>query len=135
MLIPLPFPKCYNCYMNYNESYHKDCGGVLEIDPKTLEVYCKSNASHHWNIWTSQYHCSCGNVFEAKDVKYAVDEIIENCKLCAEELDLMQQAYWRRKEMSRVSQRNWAEKFFYSLGYISGGIIERLVDLVLSLFK
>ena len=78
MNIPLPFPYCTHCKEQSAYSYHHrdDCNGLLEIDPDTETVVC-SACGREWDIWESRYYCSCGNVFDAVDVKEAVDELTE----------------------------------------------------------
>ena len=133
MYIPLPFPECSTCHCNNNNSYHKDCSGLLEIDPYSEIVHCTS-CDEKWNVWDSTYHCTCGHVFEAHEIKGAVDDILEMCKLCAEELDLMQTAYWKRQQLTTESKRTFIEIFFRGLGYVAGVLFQKLVDIALKLF-
>lgn len=133
MYIPLPFPTCNQCKKNEIKSFHTKCGGLLEIDPNTNNVHC-TKCNKNWDIWDSTYHCSCGHTFEATEVKKSVDNVIELCQLCAEELDLYQSAYWKRKQLAEDSQRTYIENFFRGLGYISGILFEKLVDFTLQLF-
>jgi hypothetical protein len=104
----------------------------LEIDPNPLSenVRCVSCGAN-WNIWDSKYYCTCSHIFEACQVKSAVDDVLNTCRLCAEELDLMQAAYFRRKQLSTESKRTYVEKFFKGLGFVAGILFEKLVDIVL----
>lgn len=134
MYIPLPFPTCTQCNKNGNKSFHTKCGGLLEIDPACDDVHCLK-CNKNWNIWNSVYHCSCGHTFKASEVKKSVEDMIELCQLCAEELDLFQSAYWKRKQLASNSRRIYVEQFFKGLGYISGILFEKLVDFALELFE
>lgn len=130
MYILLPFPVCNKCGKKGSESYHTNCKGILEIDPDNNNVRCQK-CKKEWNIWDSIYHCTCGNTFKASEVKDAVENVIELCHLCAEELDLNQSAYWKRKQLAQESKRTFVERFFKGLGYIAGSLFERLVDLAM----
>lgn len=134
MYIPLPFPFCSQCNKKGNESFHRNCGGLLEINPDNNIVRCKK-CNEKWNIWKSTYYCTCGNTFKASEVKKSVEDTIELCQLCAEELELRELAYWKRKKMATESKRTFVEKFFRGLGYISGMLFEKLVDYALQLFE
>ncbi len=134
MYIPLPFPVCSQCNEKEDNSFHTECGGLLEIDPSNNNVHCRK-CNKNWNIWDSTYHCSCGHTFQATEVEKSVEDIIELCELCAEELDLCQEAYWKRKQLTSDSKRIYVENFFRKLGYISGVLFEKLVDFALQLFE
>ena len=134
MYIPLPFPICPQCNKNGEQSLHTKCEGLLEIDPDSNSVHC-IKCDKKWDIWDSVYHCSCGHTFKAVEVKKAVEDVVELCQLCAEELDLLQAAYWKRKQLVNSSKRAYAENFFRSLGYVSGVLFEKLVDFALQLFE
>lgn len=134
MYIPLPFPVCSQCKKKKNESYHTKCGGLLEIDPDNNNVHCKK-CEKDWDIWDSTYHCSCGHTFKASEVKKSVEDVIELCHMCAEELDLLQSAYWKRKQLACDSRKKYIENFFNKLGYASGVLFEKLVDFALEVFE
>ena len=138
MRIPLPFPYCQKCGKKSLNSYHHtgSCGGLLEIDPDTIEVTC-TKCKHSWNIWNSRYFCSCGNVFEAKEVKEAVDELIEDCKLCAEEIELLEQARRIRRKVSQDSKETFVagllDELGHSVGKIAGYAFTKLVEFIVEL--
>lgn len=139
MYVPMPFPYCNRCRKKHPNSYHNynGCHGLLEIDPSTETVRCTGECKKTWNIWNSEYHCSCGKVFVAKEIKNSVNELIEDCRLCAEELALMQDAYWRRANLAKESKRIFAGDILSSLGYtvskMAGYTFEKLIDFVLDI--
>ena len=137
MKLPLPFPYCPKCEKQHSISYHKDCGGALEIDPETEIVYCPK-CGKNWDSWDSEYHCRCGNTFEANEVKKSVNELIEDCRECAELLELETRAYWKRKRITEESKRGFISDFIkglgYSLGKAAGYVIEKIVEFVVSIF-
>lgn len=140
MYVPLPFPYCRNCKRRWPESYHfsPGCNGALEIDPDTKVVHC-TKCSRTWDIWESEYHCACGAVFSAQEVQGAVEDLIADCRLCAEELELMQSAYWKRKDMSEKSMRSFIEKALNEVGYttskMAGYVVEKLINFVFEIFS
>lgn len=139
MYVPLPFPYCKQCGKKRPESYHSahGCDGLLEIDPDIDLVNC-TECNRTWNIWDSEYHCACGAVFSAREVQEAVEDLISDCRLCAEELDLMQSAYWRRRELSDTSMRGFIgdalNRLGYSMSKMAGYIVEKIMDFVLEVF-
>lgn len=139
MNIPLPFPYCNKCKQKYPQSYHgdNDCDGLLEINPSTEEVYC-TKCGHHWNIWNSHYRCRCGNTFHATEVKEAVDELIEDCQLCAEELMIIERARSLRIQLANQSADSFISgllnKLGFSIGRIAGYTITKIFEYIKSLF-
>lgn len=135
----MPFPYCRRCKKKYPNSYHNssNCHGLLEIDPDTEIVRCTGTCKKSWKIWDSEYHCSCGEVFKAREVKKSVDELIDDCRLCAKELELMQSAYWRRTSLAKESGRDFVKDILNNLGYtvskMAGYAFEKLVDFVMEL--
>lgn len=133
MKVKLPFPECPKCKTGSESSIHKDCGGKLTIETSTDEVYC-DKCSHHWNIWDSNYHCSCGHVFAAEEVRKTLTAVLVGCRIAAEELSALNAAYAARVKASRSSMRSFFEGFFQKLGYAFGVSIGTVVESVLSLF-
>lgn len=139
MYVPLPFPYCRQCRKKWPESYHSahGCDGLLEIDPDINFVHC-TKCNRTWDIWDSEYHCVCGAVFSARKVQKAVEDLIVDCRLCAEELNLLQSAYWQRKALSGKSMKLFIENALNRLGYsvskMAGYTVEKIVDFVLEVF-
>lgn len=139
MYVPLPFPYCKQCRKKWPESYHATpgCNGLLEIDPDIKLVHC-TNCNRTWDIWDSEYHCVCGAVFLAKEVQGAVEDLVEDCRLCAEELELLQSAYWKRRTLSKQSMRSFIEDMLnrlgYSAGQMAGYVVEKIIDFIIETF-
>lgn len=134
MKVPLPFPKCKECGKVYETSIHSMCGGEISIDISNDEVYCEK-CKKHWNIWDSNYHCSCGATFKAKEVQGALTEVLAFCRACAVELKEQELAKARRKELSEASLRNFATAFFEKLGYTFGVTLYTLIETFVKFFK
>lgn len=139
MYVPLPFPYCNKCRRKWPESYHftSGCHGLLEIDPDKKKVCC-TKCKRTWDIWESEYHCVCGEVFTAHEVQSAVEDLIEDCRLCAEELTLLQSAYWKRVDLAKDSKKVFVEKTLRELGYgvgkLAGYVFEKIAEYVFELF-
>ena len=133
MRIPLPFPKCRNCGKASEFCFHYNCGGKLSIEVRSDEVYC-DRCNEHWNIWESNYHCTCGAVFSANDVQKALIETLAFCKACAEEIKEQERARKQRKRISEESLRSFAKGFFEKLGYFFGVAVGSLVDAFVKFF-
>ncbi|MGI6462811.1 MAG: hypothetical protein ACOX04_04205 [Candidatus Scatomorpha sp.] len=133
MKVALPFPKCPKCETESSLSYHKDCGGKLRIETSTDEVYC-DKCDHHWNIWESNYYCSCGHTFSAEQVHNTLTSVLVFCRVAAEELSAQDSARQQRLKYSKSSMRKFFEGFFQQLGYSFGIAIGTIVESVLSLF-
>ena len=138
MNIPLPFPYCPECGNDSRYCYHAsdDCEGLLEIDPDTEVVLC-TKCQHAWNLRDSRYHCSCGNTFLAKDIEAELDELIEDCKICAEELELMESARRLRMKTAEKSKEAFINGLMQELGRnvgIAGGyVFQKLLLFIKSL--
>ncbi len=129
MKILLPFPRCEKCYKFSKYSYHRGCGGVLEIETTSDEVYCRK-CKKHWGIWDSNYYCSCGNCFEATEIRKSLTEVLVCCRICAEELAAQETAKRQRLESSQQSLRAFFSSFFEKLGYSFGVITGTIIEIV-----
>ena len=125
MRIPLPFPKCPKCKESYKQSTHKDCGGLLEIEPYLQEVYC-TRCSNHWNLWDSEYHCRCEHIFRPKDVNKAIKTMLNVCKTAIDELERRNLAIRERNDLYRSSVREFLISFMGTLGNWAGLAIETI---------
>lgn len=139
MYVPMPFPYCNRCGKKWGgTAVHSVCGGELELDPDNRVVRC-TRCSHSWQICDTLFHCPHEHVFAATEVETSINELIEDCRLVAEELVILQRSFSRRKAMGEESRREFVrgslEGFGYSVGRIAGYAFERLVDFVLELFK
>lgn len=133
MRITLPFPTCPKCNTKSPSSYHKDCGGKLRIETSTDEVFC-DKCNHHWNIWDSNYYCSCGHCFTASEVSTTLTAVLVACRVAAEELSALNAAKQARLKTSQNSLRSFFEGFFESLGYSFGVAVGTIIEAVLSIF-
>ncbi len=129
MRISLPFPKCPKCKTDSNNSFHKNCGGKLEIETATDNVYC-TKCNDNWNIWRSVYNCSCGHEFSAHEIKKTLVEVLASCRICAEEIAARNAAQRKRITQSETSLRNFLSSFFEKLGYSFGITIGTLIETV-----
>lgn len=134
MRIPLPFPKCSKCGKTAERSFHKDCGGQLHIETTSDEVYCLK-CNDHWNIWKSNYYCSCGNKFAARDVQKALTEVLVFCRVCAEEILAQQELKKQRITSSQSSLRIFLSEFLNGLGYSLGVALGTIIEAVSKIFK
>lgn len=139
MYVPMPFPYCDRCGKQWGgNAVHTDCGGDLELDPDNRRIRCKS-CYKSWNLRESVFHCPHNHTFEASEVEDAVDDLVEDCKLAAEEIAIMRQSFSNRKAMSYDSQRAFARdtlnSMSYSISKMAGYVFEKLVDFVLDLVK
>lgn len=130
MYIQLPFPLCPKCHNKTMDSFHKNCGGKLQINPSINEVYCPK-CNKKWNIWDSNYYCSCGNVFTAKDIYNELKNILELCQLCADELNMQSMAKRKRVELVYSAKRSYVEKFVKSVGYVAGVLFQNIVRIIM----
>lgn len=139
MYVPMPFPYCRLCRKKWDSyAIHKNCGGVLELDPDAKTIRC-TKCHGEWPLWESIFHCPRDHSFEANEIEIAVNELIDDCKLVAEELELMSTAYWRRTQMAQESKREFVRNSLEDIGYsasrIAGYLFEKIVDFILDLFK
>ena len=136
MKIPMPFPYCPKCKKKSLESYHHKpgCNGLMYIDPDTEMVSC-SKCSDEWLIWKSTYHCSCGHIFKASEVKEEVNSLIQDCKYAAAMILLDQKAYWKRKQMTQESKTKFFTGLFEGLGYTIGKNIGYITHYILEFFS
>ena len=98
MWLSVAFPTCPSCKKNSNQCFHKNCPKSgkkpMEIDPETSRVKCPS-CNSEWNIMDTNYYCSCGYIFLAKDVSVEIDAIVANARLIAQELKREAEAHQR----------------------------------------
>lgn len=132
MKIPMPFPRCNNCGEQSKQAIHRNCDGKLYISPYSNIVHC-SKCGHEWNVWDSTYYCSCGHVFQSKDIKQSLVDLLEACKQCADELEKQQRLRNHRMELSEASLKSFfgaiLEKFGYQLGIATGVVLEFLMKI------
>lgn len=139
MRIPMPFPRCPKCGEDSPNSYHDKpgCHGLLVIDPDTEIVSCTS-CCDSWLIWKTNYRCKCGYEFEARAVKSAVDKLVDDCKLCAEYLDIQEKAYWKRTHNTIDSKeffiRKLLEEFGHSIAKMTGYALTKLFEFFKGIF-
>ena len=134
MRIRLPFPKCPVCHEENETSIHKDCGGTLEIEVNTDEVYC-TKCGHHWNIWDSNYHCTCGHVFAAKDIQSTLATLLAMCHVCAREIENQRKYQSQRSTVANESLRHFAYGFFQKIGEGFGIAIGIFVESFIRFLK
>lgn len=134
MLVPLPFPPCPACHSSGKQSFHRKCGGLLEVNPDSYEVFCKKCGTH-WLLTKSKYYCSCGYSFEAEEVKEKLDYIIELCKICAKELELGKESEQFRIGALKGSIRVFVSEILNGLGMLSGMLLESIIQAVLEFWK
>lgn len=134
MFVPLPFPKCKRCGMSSDQGYHEGCGGKLSIDPDSRIIVC-SRCGHSWNIWNSDFHCgSCGFRFTAYDLSDAVEELLEECRACARELERQSAAQFQRITSTEESWRSFVEGFMYKMGNYAGAAVGTVAKLLFTFF-
>lgn len=130
---PLPFPECPACGKDGARAYHRNCGGVMWVDPETEIVSCE-RCGKSWHIVESGYCCSCGNRFEASEVKDELDRMLRYCLVVAAELQSMMEADRKRKKMSDESLREFvletARQVARNAGYLLNMIVETVVALL-----
>ena len=139
MYVPMPFPYCARCGKQWDgTAVHTDCGGMLELNPDDRTIHCiRCNGS--WPLYDSVFHCPHKHTFAAHEIEDVVDELVEDCKLVAEELAIMQNSFSRRRAMADESRRDYVrnslEEIGFSVSKMAGYAFERLVDFVLDLFR
>lgn len=130
MYVSLPFPKCPKCNKASKQGYHHNCGGSLEIDPESKMVHCPE-CGRTWNIWESNYYCSCGNRFSSDDVAESVYEMLMLCKVCMIEIQKQQRAEESRKKLCENSIRSVINEIFNKIGYVVGVAVESVIQTIM----
>lgn len=135
MKIPMPFPKCKSCGESSPKSFHSynNCGGRMLIETDNDEVYCQK-CPMHWNVWDSEYHCTCGSVFKAYEVRRTLVEVLASCKACADEMRMQNKYKGARDDLTSVSIRAFITKMFEQIGYSFGVSIGTLIESALAFF-
>lgn len=133
MYVPLPFPKCKSCGKSADQGYHEGCGGELSINPNTNQIKC-SRCGHSWNIWDTNFHCTCGRIFTAYELADSVEELLRECKACAEELERQNAAQLRRIKSSQESWKAFVEGFMYKMGNFAGAAVGTIAKLLYKFF-
>ena len=133
MYIPLPFPKCPKCNKMSEQGYHHNCGGELQIDPKTEMVFCPK-CRKEWEIWNSSYICSCGHTFTSSDVVETLKDLLLACNICVAELQRQQEAKRDREAITKASLRSFFENFFGKMGYFTGIAVGTIINAVINFF-
>lgn len=130
MKIPMPFPKCPNCNTGSKQSTHEDCNGLLEIEPYSQKVYCKECFSS-WNLWDSEYHCTCGHIFYPKEIESTVTSMLDICKIAVEELYNREISIKQREDIYKSSFREFLCSFMGKMGNLAGIAVETLIRIFL----
>lgn len=128
MRIPLPFPMCNKCNKTWKQCIHSECGGLLEIDPSNYLVYCLK-CQRKWSLWDSIYHCTCGNSFEAIEVKDAVKTMLEISVYVIDEYYKNQMLKTERESIATTSFKTFINSFASKLGSLAGMAVEVLLRM------
>ena len=134
MYVPLPFPFCPKCKKDGRQSYHKPCGGELQVDPETQVVKC-SCCRKTWKLLTSGYYCSCGHTFTADEVKDELLLILDACKACVLEIELASEARRRRITLSAEAIGWFVSALLTTLDICAKKVIETVIELVIGWWK
>ena len=128
-LVPLKFPHCPVCNTDSPRSYHKDCGGELNIDPYSQHVHCLK-CCRSWHINESNYYCSdCGNVFSAEEVNDELKKMLAECERLLDIMESRNEAIAERLFLGKSSFRRFVMSFAETLGKSAGYLVEIIVGL------
>lgn len=133
MFITLPFPPCPVCHSGAERTFHKNCGGLLEVDPYTYTVKC-AKCGHTWPIKKSRYYCTCGYSFEADEIKKKLNTILELCRIYAKEYELELEAKRFREKESKASLEDFISGVLKGLSIISGVVVESIIQFIVKLW-
>lgn len=129
--IPLPFPKCVECFRSWGQCVHIGCRGSIEVNPMSGRVKCL-RCNESWKIWESSFLCPCGARFEASQVEDALSEMLDYCRQLVYELNLSVQAHKDRQKMGEQSLRHFMVGLMESLGKAAGLVIESVLRFLFS---
>ncbi|MEX3653890.1 hypothetical protein ABFW14_12200 [Mycolicibacterium fortuitum] len=124
--LPLPFPACPGCNNSWKTSFHRNCGGEIEVEPITRAVRCGS-CDNRWIVYDSTFYCSCGNVFSAQEVHKAIDELMSMCLRLIDIIEESEAADKLRKTRAESSLRIFTSELVRGLGAAAGFAIEKLL--------
>lgn len=131
MWMSVAFPTCPKCAKNANKCYHKNCpkGGrtPMQIDSDTSDVRCL-DCGKSWKIKESEYYCSCGYVFSARDVSLELDAIISNAKLIASEIE---RTKLTKERIQAMTDREISRKATDTIKRIGGERVWNMIKNVL----
>jgi len=139
MYVPMPFPYCVRCGKQWGgNAVHTKCHGDLELDPDNRVIRCKK-CYKTWELNDSVFHCPVDHTFSARTIEKTVDDLVEDCRLAAEQIAIMRASISRRKAMSYDSGRMFVREVLnnisFSIGKMAGYAIEKVVDFVMDLAK
>jgi hypothetical protein len=129
---PLPFPQCPSCLSAWVSCVHKGCSGHsdLEVEPFHQTVKCPS-CNTHWGLLDSTFYCSCGAIFNALQVKVAVDEVVRATRALHEELA----RYQFELELIKFKKEASFNVFVSKLAEIVGGAAGFLIGKILGILN
>jgi hypothetical protein len=132
--VPLKFPHCPACGTDSPQSFHKDCGGEIQLDPHSNYVHCTRDGKS-WLIWDTKYHCnnsSCGHVFSANEVYSEITKMLKDCERLLDILMSQEKAIADMTSLGKISFRAFATAFAKGFGKVAGYLVEILVGLLFS---
>lgn len=127
MWIPLPFPSCPMCSQSWVRCYHRGCSQAQEllVDPFVLLASCPGCGTQ-WNVMATRFHCSCGHVFDAAEVKFALSTAELLRQRMMEQIRLMDDAEKRIQQRRQDSFAQWAYDIAFQLGNAAGSLVGRI---------
>ena len=128
--LPLPFPKCPSCGNSWEICYHRNCSlnGEVEVEIYLNKSRCSSCYSE-WNLFSSQFYCSCGYSFSASEVQSALDKTIELKRKLEKMLREMHFTNSEIRNTTYNSFRSWLGKVSYGIGRTFGKIAKVIYDI------
>jgi hypothetical protein len=125
------FPECPRCAESWKSSVHKDCGrgGTLELDPDAKQVRC-DGCARQWNVWDSQFYCSCGHLFTAWEVDSALNEVIRAAHLLAQIIEQHRADLMAIQRAGQDSLRGWFARVAENVGGTLGKVLGTIVGSV-----
>jgi hypothetical protein len=98
------------------------------VDPFAKTAKCNS-CGQTWNIWDSNFHCSCGNAFTAKEAESAVKAVLNDA--CLEVIK-----YWKMmEEEDRLAAFRSKRTFREFLIGVVGGVSEAAATMIFGLIN
>lgn len=129
--VSFAFPRCSSCGREWATSRHRGCyrDGELKVDPDQKVVLC-AGCSENWNVFQTQFYCTCGHIFSASDVRDVLNETIRAAQLLARVIEENQRVLGEIRSQSRSSFRSWLNGFAQGLGGALGTIMGRLIGSI-----
>ena len=134
--IPFCFPKCPRCQKGWSKNSHRNCflNGNLLVDPCLRQVQCDS-CYKEWHIMSSEFHCSCGYIFQASEIENALsttqllrDRLIQKLN----EMDSYERSI---KTKSKDSLKQWIGSISYEIGKLLGTTASQAKLLIENFFE